>query len=382
MNVSMGSVPLQVCTRCVMDTTARTITFDSKGRCNFCTDFIARDGAELSKSAGQRAEEYRELVEHVKADGRGKPYDCIMGVSGGVDSSWAVVQAVRSGLRPLAVHMDNGWDSELAQSNIENVVRTLGIDLFTYVIDWDEYRALMQGFFDADVIDIELLYDNAMLAVNFQQAHRRKVKYILAGTNRATEGMRIPADWNWLKYDKRNIKALRRASDGGSIQTFPAIGTLGYIWNIAVRRIKWVSLLDYTDYQKADAIAELVRDFNYKPYPHKHYESIFTRLYMGHILPTKFNVDMRKVDCSNLIISGQMNRDDALRLLQDDPYPSPTDLESDIVFFLKKLGWTREEWDNYLSRPERPHSDFASESGFYASIRSLSRRGAGTRGDS
>lgn len=373
--------PEQVCTRCVMDTTARTITFDAEGRCNYCTEFIDRAGHELSKTADQRAEEYRQLVQQVKADGQGKPYDCIMGVSGGVDSSWAVVQAVRSGLRPLAVHMDNGWDSELAQSNIENVVRTLGVDLFTYVIDWDEYRALMQGFFDADVIDIELLYDNAMLAVNFQQAHERKTKYILSGTNLATEGMRIPAAWNWLKYDKRNIKALRKASDGGSIRSFPAIGTLGYIWNIAVRRIRWVSFLDYTDYQKADAIAELVRDFNYKPYPHKHYESVFTRLYMGHILPTKFNVDMRKVDYSNLIVSGQMTRDEALVLLQDAPYPSPNDLESDIVFFLKKLGWTRAEWDAYLLRPERPHTDFRSESGLYARIRSLSGRGSATPGD-
>ena len=364
----------RMCARCVMDTTAREIEFDDSGCCNYCTEFLTRAGHELFKSTEERIKEYEQLVDRVKADGLGKHYDCIMGVSGGVDSSWAVVEAVRSGLRPLAVHMDNGWNSELAQSNIENLVRKLGIDLFTYVIDWDEYRCLMQSFFDADVIDIELLYDNAMCAVNFQQARERKTHFILAGTNLATEGMRIPPAWNWLKYDKRNIKALRRTYDRGSMKSFPAIGTIGYVWNISARRIKWVSFLDYTDYNKARAIENLVRDFNYKPYPHKHYESVFTRLYMGYILPTKFNVDMRKVDFSNLIVSGQMSREEALTALQSDPYPSQEDLDRDIAYFLKKLGWSRVQWDDYLVRPERPHSDYASERSRYNAFRGLGRR--------
>ena len=357
-----------------MDTTARTITLDDAGRCNYCTEFIERAGTELTKDPAQRQREYDHLIEQVQVAGRGKAYDCIIGVSGGVDSSWTLVQAVRSGLRPLAVHMDNGWNSELAQSNIENLVRTLDVDLFTYVIDWSEYRAMMQSFFDADVIDMELLYDNAMSAVNFQQARQRKTRFILAGTNLATEGMRIPPAWNWLKFDKRNIKALRASLDGGSISSFPALGTLGYVWNIAVRRIKWVSFLDFTDYQKAAAIAELVRDFNYKPYPHKHYESVFTRLYMGYILPTKFNVDMRKVDFSNLIVSGQMTRDDALEALEAPAYPSQADLDGDIAFFLKKLGWTMDQWNDYLTRPERPHDAFASERGRYDFFRGIARR--------
>lgn len=365
---------VRVCTRCVMDTTARDISFDADGHCNYCSEFLDRAGADLFQSADERAEKFDALVARVKDGGRGKQYDCIMGVSGGVDSSWAVVQAVRSGLRPLAVHMDNGWDSELAQSNIQNLVRGLGIDLFTYVIDWDEYRELMQAFFDADVIDIELLYDNAMLAVNYQQARARKTRFILAGSNLATEGMRIPPTWNWLKYDKRNIAKLRKRHDGGRIKSFPAIGTLGYAWNLAVRRISWVPFLDYLDYQKASALEELQRDFQYKPYPHKHYESVFTRLYMGHILPVKFGVDMRKVDFSNLIVSGQMPRSQALTALAADPYPSPTDLEADIAYFLKKLGWRRDQWDEYLARPERPHAEFGSEMRLYAAVRSASKR--------
>ena len=364
----------QICSRCVMDETARVITFDSQGRCNYCSEFVNRAGQLLAPDPSERARQLTTLVEAIQAQGRGKRYDCIMGLSGGVDSSYAIVQAVKLGLRPLAVHMDNGWNSELAQNNIENLVRGLDLDLVTYVIDWREYRSLMEAFFSADVIDIELLYDNAMYAVNYRQATRWGTKWILAGTNLATEGMRIPGEWNWLKYDKRNIKAIHRYRGGRTLKSFPAIGTLEYVWHLGVRRVKWVSFLDYFDYNKARAIAELQRDFSFKPYPHKHYESVFTRLYMGHILPTKFNVDMRKVDFSNLIISGQMTRKEALHELQKDPYPSPQDLRRDITFFRKKLGWSETDWQSYLARPERRHNSFASEERRYAFIRSISRR--------
>lgn len=362
-----------ICTRCVMDSVSNNISFDENGRCNFCTEFLERAGTQLFLSAGQRQQAFDELLVEVRHAAQGKPYDCIIGVSGGVDSSWTLVQAVRAGLRPLAVHMDNGWNTELAQNNIANLVKGLDVDLVTYVINWNEYRELMIAFLDADVIDIELLYDNAMLAVNYQQAARFGIRHILAGTNLATEGMRIPSSWNWLKYDKRNIAALRRAHDHGSLESFPAIGTRDYIWNLMVRRIRWVSFLDYVDYKKADAIEELTRDFDYKPYPHKHYESVFTRLYMGYILPVKFGVDMRKVDFSNLIVSGQMTRDEALARLAEPAYPSEQDLEQDIAFFRKKVGWSPQEWDDYLRRPRREHRAYASEVEWYARARTLGR---------
>lgn len=151
------------------------------------TEFLARSGHILHQDPLQRTQELNTFVAKVKAEGKGKQYDCIIGVSGGVDSSWVLVQAVKLGLRPLAVHMDNGWNSELAQNNIANLVRGLGVDLYTHVIDWNEYKALMQAFFDANVIDIELLYDNAMLAVNYQQAKKYKIKFILSGSNQATK---------------------------------------------------------------------------------------------------------------------------------------------------------------------------------------------------
>lgn len=352
----------QICTRCVMDTSAPDIHFDAQGVCNFCSEFLGKSSHILFKDESQRAEEREALIAGIKKAGRGKRYDCVIGLSGGVDSAWTLYMAVKSGLRPLAVHMDNGWNSELAQSNIENLVRKLGIDLYTHVIDWHEYRKLMQAFFDADVIDVELLYDNAMLAVNYQQAARHGVKWILAGTNLSTEGMRMPASWNWFKFDKKNIQALsKKIAPDFRLATFPAIGTLDLVMFKFLRRIQWVSFLDHFDYQKNQSLNILEKEFGYKPYPYKHYESVFTRFYQGYLLPKKFGVDKRRLHLSTLIISGQLPRADALQTMEHAPYPSAQDLESDIQYFLKKMNWSRDQLDDYLARGEKPHAAYGTE---------------------
>jgi hypothetical protein len=218
-----------VCTRCVMDESAPDIRFDEEGVCNYCTDYLVTRERYLVSDPAQRQRRLDALLDKVRRDGRGKRYDCIVGISGGVDSSWALVKAVELGLRPLAVHMDNGWNAELAQNNIANLVRGLGVDLVTHVIDWREYGGLMEAFFAADVLDVELLYDNAMSAVNFLQAARFGVKHMLGGTNVATEGMRMPPGWNWFKFDKRNIKAISARFGGPRLKSFPAIGTIDFI---------------------------------------------------------------------------------------------------------------------------------------------------------
>lgn len=354
-------VAYQICSRCVMDTSADGITFDANGICNYCSSFLTDSHHILAKSDSHRAADLDRLVAEVKASGRGRRYDCIIGVSGGVDSSWALVKAVELGLRPLAVHMDNGWNSELAQNNIANLVRALNVDLYTHVIDWDEYRKLMQAFFDADVIDVELLYDNAMLAVNYQQAAKHGVRHILAGTNQATEGMRMPANWNWFKYDKKNIRNIARRFGGVSLQTFPAIGTRDFIWYEFVRKIHWLSFLDYFPYNKAESMAELEARFSYKPYPYKHYESIFTRFYQGYILPNKFGVDKRRLHFGTLIASGQMQREAAQQDLEGTPYPSEKDLAADRQYFLKKLGWSEQQLEDYIARPAKGHAIYGTE---------------------
>lgn len=359
-DIRPASVGYQVCTRCVMDTSAANIAFDQEGKCNYCTDFLDKP-RQKSLSSPSSQLDLSTLVDRVKANGKNKAYDCIIGVSGGVDSSWALVKAVELGLRPLAVHMDNGWDSELAQNNIANLVTGLGVDLFTHVIEWDEYRGLMQAFFDADVIDVELLYDNAMLAVNYNAARRYRLRYILSGSNHATEGMAMPPEWYWYKFDKRNIKAVSNAHSGPKLDSFPAIGTLRRIRHRVLNRIEWVSFLDMFDYNKEQALTHLETRFGYKRYPYKHYESIFTRFYQGYLLPKKFGVDKRRTHLSTLVASGQMSRSEAITHFTKPPYPDDKALEADLGFFLKKMRWSRNDLDTYLKRPRVEHSDYSSE---------------------
>jgi N-acetyl sugar amidotransferase len=362
------------CARCVMDTSAEGITFDAQGVCSYCKTFLIHSSPVLDKAPEDRERDLIALIGEIKKVGRDKRYDCVIGVSGGVDSSWALVKAVELGLRPLAVHMDNGWNSELAQNNIANLVRGLGVDLYTHVIDWDEYRQLMQAFFDADVIDVELLYDNAMLAVNYRQAARHGVRHILAGTNQSTEGMPMPPNWNWFKFDKKNIRGIARRCGDVKLRTFPAIGTLDFIWYEFVRKVRWLSFLDYFDYNKAASMAELQERFGYKPYPYKHYESVFTRFYQGYILPRKFGVDKRRLHLSSLIVTGQMPRDAALHDLERLPYPSERDLEEDRRYFLKKLGWSEKQLGEYLGRPEVSHAAYGTEKPLWDACFKIYRR--------
>lgn len=363
-----------VCVRCVMDTTADNIHFDADGVCNYCVEFVERKKRILDVDPAERARKFQDMLAKVRENGRGKPYDCIVGVSGGVDSSWVLVNAVENGLRPLAVHMDNGWNSELAQNNIENLVRTLNVDLHTHVIDWPEIRGLMEAFFAADVLDVELLYDNAMLAVNYRQAAKYGLRYLLSGLNTATEGMRMPASWNWNKWDKRNIVGISRRFGGPRLRTFPAISTFELVRHTFLNRIHWVPFLDFTDFRKSAALTRLTAEFGYKPYAYKHYESVFTRFYQGYILPEKFHVDKRKVHLSTLVMTGEMTREQALASVTGIAYPTEKDLETDKRYFIKKMLWTPEKLADYIARPEKPHGAYPSEAKYFDRMVRLYRR--------
>ncbi len=353
--------PYQLCTNCVMDTSADDITFNELGVCNFCTQFSESSQLRIDQDPIIKQGKLDEFVKKVKFEGKGKRYDCIIGVSGGVDSSWGLVQAVNLGLRPLAVHMDNGWNSELAQNNIANLVRELGVDLYTYVIDWHEYRNLMEAFFEADVIDVELLYDNAMFSVNYRQAAKFGVKYILSGMNHASEGMSIPTQWNWHKFDKKNIVEIGKIYGKLKLKTFPSMGTLNFIHFKYFKQIQWIAFLDYFDYNKFSAMQYLQNNYNYKPYPYKHYESVFTRFYQGFLLPQKFGVDKRRVHLATLVANGQLKREKALLDLRGLPYPSVEELELDKQYFLKKMQWNADKLQSYISRPGKPHNIYPSE---------------------
>jgi N-acetyl sugar amidotransferase len=352
---------LNVCKRCLMDTSASNIKFDKNGYCNFCNDFITDSYKILFIDDKKRDIKLCSLIDKIKKDGRGKKYDCIIGVSGGVDSSYVLVKVKELGLNPLAVHMDNGWNSELAQNNIANLINGLGVDLYTHVIEWDEYKNLMQAFFDSNVVDIELLYDNAMMAVNYKQAAKYGIKYILSGVNTSTEGLKMPDGWNWFKYDKKNIKSIAKIFGGIKLDTFPSIGTFDYIKYKLYNKIEWLSFLDYLNYEKKTALEILENKFSYKPYPYKHYESIFTRFYQGYILPQKFGIDKRKMHLSTLVLTNQLERLEASKMISESPYPSKEQLDQDINYFLKKMNWSLNDLNSYISNPRVEHNIYPSE---------------------
>lgn len=358
----------QECRRCMMDDSAPDIHYDAEGHCNFCSEFLASTQPEPTPR------QFEALLAEIKARGKNKPYDCIIGVSGGVDSSYTLHLARSHGLRPLAVHLDNGWNSEESVNNIASLVRSLGVDLYTHVIDWRENKDLQRSFFAAHVIDIEMLMDNAMQATNYAQARRYGLHYILSGSNRATEGMRMPAGWTHCKLDARNIRGIHSQFGSMPIRTHPLISTLGFTWNRLVRRIRWVSFLDYIDYRKDAAVELLVREHGYKPYPYKHYESVFTRFYQGYILPKKFGVDKRRVHLSTLIMTGQLSRAEAMALLKQDPYPDEKLKQQDRAFVCKKLGFSEAEFEEYLRAPAIPHRAYPSEEALFRCLVRIGQR--------
>lgn len=349
-----------ICKRCVMDTTAKSISFNDDGNCNYCSRLIERvsNGGFLSDQSCKS--DIKELIKDIKTN-KSIKYDCIVGVSGGVDSTFALYKAKELGLNPLAVHMDNGWNSELANNNIHNIVDKLGVDLHVHVIKWPEYRFLLQSFLEADVLDIELLYDNAMRALNYELAKKYKIKHILSGVNTSTEGIGIPQGWNWFKTDVRNIMHIANLKDKHyKFDTFPNISTY-QTWIKNIQGYQWVPFLDYFDYNKEEITEFLIKEFDYKPYPYKHYENIFTRFYQGYILPEKFNVDKRKAHLSSLIITGQLKRSAAINILSSSPYTDINELNKDKRYFLKKMKWTSEQLEMYLLRPEIPHNKYKTE---------------------
>lgn len=360
---------MKVCKRCVLDESIPGISFDDNLNCNYCTDYLVKKN-NLRSISNKKIESFDSMIEKVKRT-KSKNiygYNCVIGVSGGVDSSYVLHHAVKSGLKPLAVHMDNNWNSELAQANITNLVTGLGVDLYTYVIDWQEYKDLMNSFFKADVIDIELLYDNALAAVNLMVAKKFDIKYILTGQNIATEGMSLPSGWNWFKYDAKNIKSIGQKFGKVNINSFPLYTSNDFFVSSFFLKIKSIPYLDYLDFKKNAAIDVLTENYSYVPYPYKHYESVFTRFYQGYILPNKFNVDKRKIHLSTLVVNGEMSRDEALTQLLDDPYPNPFDKKKDINYFLKKMNWSYDDLIEYLSKPGKPHDLYPSEYRYFKII--------------
>lgn len=347
----------QVCTRCVMDTSVPDIKFDEAGICNYCKSHESKAKlAPFSRPGASAALDMQ--VQRIRSQRRGD-YDSIVGLSGGVDSSYVAYEAVRRGLKPLAVHFDNGWNSELAVKNIEQIVKRLGLDLLTFVIDWEEFRDIQRSFFKAHVIDIEMVTDHAIFAAMYRIAHQHKIRYILSGTNAQTESIMPPA-WQHFKFDLRNLKAIHRRHGTLPIKRYPTLSVWSMAWNHYVWGAKSVSLLNYLPYRKDNAMRTLQSELGWQYYGGKHYESAFTKFYQAHILPVKFGVDKRLIHLSDLIMNGEILRDDAL-LEMEQPLYETNQLEQDRAFVCKKLGFSEIEFASYLSAPPVSHREYSSD---------------------
>jgi N-acetyl sugar amidotransferase len=353
-----------------MDTTDPDISFDHNGVCSHCHYYDSLAATKLLRGE-EREHRLRKLVDQIKAAGSGRDYDCIIGVSGGVDSTYVAYVVKRLGLRPLAVHLDNGWDSELAVSNVERVLKTLGIDLFTHVIDWEEFKDLQLAFLKASTPDSEIPTDHAIMALLYQVAAKQRVKYILIGVNFATEAI-LPTKWSYGHADLKYIQGIQRQFGQKELKTYPCFSLAKLSYYMFVRRIQLVSILDYVDYDKKKAMDVLQRELGWVYYGGKHYESIYTKFFQAFILPAKFNIDKRKAHFSSLICSGQMSRDEALELMKCEIYP-PADLAADRTYAIKKLGLTEQEFEQIMSLPARSFHAYPNGYGLAMTLRKVRR---------
>lgn len=347
----------KICTRCVLDTTTSFINFDNKGICNFCHDYDKAAAQSVNKPKEIRAAELQTALKKIKLKGEGKKYDCVIGMSGGLDSSHLAVMVKEWGLRPLVVHFDNGWNTELAVNNINNIVTRLGYDLYTHVIDWEEFKDLQVAYFKASVLDIEVPTDQLIFAILYKLAKENNIKYILDGYNFRTE-FGMPKDWSAeKKFDLTNLKNIHRQYGKVKLKKFPTISETELLYYEHIHDIQSMSLINFVEYDWHKVKELLATKFDYKPYQYKHYESIFTRFYQGYILPKKFKIDKRKAHLSTLIRSGFITRENALEQLKQPTYPL-YDQEEDKKYVLKKWDLTEKEFEFYMNQPIVSHDAF------------------------
>jgi N-acetyl sugar amidotransferase len=358
--------PLQICSNCVMDTTDSKIVFDAKGVCDHCNSFY-RDILPNWHTDERGRRELMAEVEKIKASDKGRDFDCIIGMSGGIDSSYLTYIAKEElGLRPLVFHVDAGWNSQEAVNNIERLVDKLGLDLYTEVIDWDEMRDLQLAYFKAGVPHIDTPQDHAFFATMYKFAEKHDIKYILTGANLSTECIRNPIEWMYYQSDSIQLKDIHHRFGTRPLTTFPTTSILRHkIYLPYVKGIQVIRPLNHVPYVKSKAIELLIGKFGWQPYPQKHFESRFTRFYEGYWLPVKFGYDTRKVQFSSLIVTGQMSRDQALEQLKAPALDADT-IKHEFTYVATKLGITNAELQGYMDAPNKTYKDYKSQENFYA----------------
>ena len=346
---------MQVCTRCIMDESDPEISFDAEGVCNHCHEFDAAKSYTWYPEAEHNGQ-LEAIIEVIKARGKDQEYDCILGLSGGIDSSYLALRAKEWGLRPLVVHVDAGWNSELSVANIEKIVTHCGYDLHTHVIDWEDMRNLQLAYLKAGLANQDVPQDHAFFAGLYQFAVKHKIKTVLSGGNFATESV-FAKSWHGSAMDAINLKAVHRRHGSGRLKRYPLVSWYDYYLMMPfLHGMRVVRPLNYLDYNKDRAIEEL-QAVGYRPYPRKHGESVFTKWFQDHYLPTKFGYDKRKLHYSSLVLAGQMTRDQALTEMAKPLYDA-RELENDMNYFCKKLRISRDQLDGYLAAPNGHYTDY------------------------
>ena len=349
--------PYQRCTNCVMDTSDSAITFDEHGVCDFCNDFYQN----IQPSWQDKLKDpdlLRRTAEQIKAASKGRKYDCIIGMSGGVDSSYLCYVAKElMGLNPLVYSVDTGWNLNVAVENIERIVKALDLDMYTEVVDWNEMKDLQLAFFKSQVPYQDTPQDHAIFAGLYNYAVKHGIQYVLTGANSATECIRSPVEWVYMN-DLKMIRDIHHKFGTRPLKTFPLCGMVKYrVYYPIFKGMKRVAPLDMVEYNKEKVKLFLQERFGWQPYENKHYENVFTRFYEGYYLPHKFGYDTRKCYFSNEILAGTMTREEALAELEQPPY-DPQQMEEDKAYIAKKLGLTVEEFQTIIDGENKTFRDY------------------------
>ncbi len=351
----------QICKNCVMDTSDSKITFDLNGLCDHCIDFKTDvESKWFPNEEGKRRLD--KTVAKIKKDGQKRDFDCILGMSGGVDSSYMLHLAVKElGLRPLVFHVDSGWNSERAVKNIQIMIDKLGLDLYTNVINWEEMKDLQLAFFKSGVPHIDLPQDHAYMASLFNFANEHNIKYILNGGNISTECVRNPMEWIYYGTDMSQVNDIRKRFGKNKMETFPF--SLIFKHKIYLRYFKGLKMirpLDNMKYNKNLATKVLKKEYGWKPYPQKHFESRFTRFYEAYWLPERFGFDTRRVQFSSLILTNQLTREEAIEELKKPAY-NPQTIDEEFNYVATKLGITSEKLREYFNLPKKFYWDYKNQ---------------------
>jgi len=354
----MNITEYKICSRCVMDSSDPIIKFNSNGYCNHCTDFM-NTRLNYNYKGEKRDKIVARLIKKIKEKGKGKKYDCLIGISGGIDSCYAAYILKNKGLRILAVHLDNGWNTETSVSNIENIVKKLEIDFESYVLDWEEFREIQLSFLKASVPEAETPTDIAILAALHKVAAKYKINYIISGGNFSSEGI-LPKLWHYNAKDKKYFKYIHKTFGIGKIKTFPLFGFEKEFYYKMIKGIKIIYVLNFIPFSKNEAIKVLENVLEWKNYSGKHHESVYTKFIQSYYLYEKFGIDYRRATLSSQICSNEISREQALTILKTKPYNEET-IKSDKEYISKKLNISLDELEKIINYPAKWFYDYPNE---------------------